>query len=136
MVISQPPDINVTVPNGSFVFRWNPRFGAVMTDRLQKTQRYIDSESIRLMVPYTPMRNGPLMESVKLGTVIGSGELRYIIPYGRLCILRRSLRPEYPDLRGRAACRLFQPEGKEEAPDRQSADLRHLAAPTGRQKMV
>ena len=51
MVIKQPPDINVTVPNGSFVFRWNPRFGAVMTDRLQKTQRYIDSESIRLMVP-------------------------------------------------------------------------------------
>ena len=83
MVISQPPDINVTVPNGSFVFQWNPRFGAVMAEQLRKAQEFIDSECIRLMVPYTPRRNGMLEESVKLGTVIGSGELRYLSPYAR-----------------------------------------------------
>ena len=116
MVIKQPPDINVATPNGSFVFRWNPRFGAVMTDRLQKTQRYIDSESIRLMVPYTPMRNGPLMESVKLGTVIGSGELRYIIPYGRYVYYGEVYGPNIPIYEGEQLVGFFSPKGKKKHP--------------------
>lgn len=116
MVISQPPDINVTVPNGSFVFRWNPRFGAVMTDRLQKTQRYIDSESVRLMVPYTPMRNGLLMDSVKLGTVIGSGELRYLSPYARYLYYGEIYGPNIPIYEGSQLVGYFSPKGKKKHP--------------------
>ena len=52
MKIIQPRDVNVTTPNGSFVFQWNPRFGEMMSERIQKTQRFIDSETMRLMVPY------------------------------------------------------------------------------------
>lgn len=46
-------------------------------------QKYIDSECIRLMAPYTPMRNGFLMRSATLGTKIGSGEINQIAPYAK-----------------------------------------------------
>lgn len=46
-------------------------------------QKFIDQESIRQMSPYTPYLNGVLEESVTLGTVIGSGLLEYLSPYGR-----------------------------------------------------
>lgn len=46
-------------------------------------QKYIDSECIRLMAPYTPMRNGFLRRSATLGTKIGSGEINQVTPYAR-----------------------------------------------------
>ncbi len=46
-------------------------------------QKYIDSECIRLMDRYTPFRSGSLKKSVILGTVIGSGILRYAASYSR-----------------------------------------------------
>lgn len=50
-------------------------FGAV--------QKFIDSECIRLMAPYTPSLTGSLEGSATLGTKIGSGEIRQNIPYAR-----------------------------------------------------
>ncbi len=49
----------------------------------QRVQKYIDSECIRLMVPYTPALNNVLYKSATLGTVIGSGEIEYNSPYAR-----------------------------------------------------
>lgn len=46
-------------------------------------QRYIDSECIRRMSPYTPMLSGVLDKSATLGTVIGSGEIHQDTPYSR-----------------------------------------------------
>ena len=46
-------------------------------------QKYIDSECIRLMAPYTPYRQGILEKSATLGTKIGSGEINQIAPYAR-----------------------------------------------------
>lgn len=46
-------------------------------------QKYVDSECIRLMVPYTPMQNGILMKVAVLGTKIGSGRIYYNSPYAR-----------------------------------------------------
>jgi len=72
--------------------RFNGRLEIKPTDILLKerglqdmgpVQKYIDSECIRLMVPYTPMRNGFLMRSATLGTKIGSGEINQIAPYAR-----------------------------------------------------
>jgi len=57
-----------------------------------KVQKYIDSEMIRAMNPLAPRQNGILINSVTLGTVIGSGELNYIDPkaryhyYGKLMV--------------------------------------------------
>lgn len=48
-----------------------------------KVQKYIDSECIRHMDKYTPMRSGDLKKSVILGSVIGSGILKYVVPYAR-----------------------------------------------------
>ena len=46
-------------------------------------QKYIDSECIRLMKPYTPMLSGVLIKSATLGSTIGSGEIVQIAPYAR-----------------------------------------------------
>ena len=46
-------------------------------------QKFIDSECIRLMAPYTPSRNGILEKSATFGTKIGSGEINQIAPYAR-----------------------------------------------------
>lgn len=48
-----------------------------------KVQKFIDSECIRHMDKYTPFQTGFLKRSVILGTVIGSGILRYVAPYAR-----------------------------------------------------
>lgn len=48
-----------------------------------KVQKFIDSECIRHMDKYTPMQTGFLKRSVILGSVIGSGILRYVAPYSR-----------------------------------------------------
>lgn len=48
-----------------------------------KVQKFIDSECIRHMDKYTPFQTGFLKRSVILGSVIGSGILRYVAPYSR-----------------------------------------------------
>ncbi|QHQ61388.1 hypothetical protein Ana3638_11900 [Anaerocolumna sedimenticola] len=48
-----------------------------------KVQKFIDSEVIRFMVPYTPRQNNILIDSATLGTVIGSGEINQNTPYSR-----------------------------------------------------
>lgn len=81
MIIKQPDDFNAV--NGSFEFKWSKYFCTATSATLLKTQKFIDSECIRLMTPYTPMRNGILYKSAMLGTVIGSGEIKQIMPYAR-----------------------------------------------------
>lgn len=59
----------------------------LMKDRglepMGKVQKFIDQETIRLMAPYTPARDGFLERSATLGTKIGSGEINQIAPYAR-----------------------------------------------------
>lgn len=116
MKIIQPPDVNVTAPNGSFIFKWNPQFGAVMTERLQKAQEFIDRKCIAQMIPYTPWRNGFLEQSVKLGTVLGSGELRYLSPYARYLYYGEIYGPNIPIYEGSQLVGFFSPKGKKKHP--------------------
>lgn len=116
MKIIQPPNLNAATPNGSFVFKWNPNFGAATEAKLQRAQMFIDSECMRLMVPYTPMRNGVLMESVKLGTVIGSGELRYLSPYARYLYYGEVFGPNIPIYEGAELVGFFSPRGQRKHP--------------------
>ncbi|HHV09975.1 MAG TPA: hypothetical protein GXX75_06835 [Clostridiales bacterium] len=46
-------------------------------------QKFIDSEVIRLMSPYIPMRDGMLDKSAAISTVIGSGLVRQEAPHVR-----------------------------------------------------
>lgn len=48
-----------------------------------RLQKFIDSEYIRSVQPYVPLRTGILAASPTLGTVIGSGTVRFIAPYAR-----------------------------------------------------
>lgn len=48
-----------------------------------KVQKFIDSEVIRCMDPFTPFRSGFLKRSALLATVIGSGLIKYVAPYAR-----------------------------------------------------
>lgn len=95
MRIIQPKDSNIT-SNGSLQLKWNRDFGIRTEERFKRAQKFIDSECMRLMVPYTPRRNGFLEQSVKLGTVIGSGELRYLSPYARYLYYGEVYGPNFP----------------------------------------
>lgn len=46
-------------------------------------QKFVDSECKRVMEPYTPMISGMMIDSVEIGTVIGSGVIEYTSPYAR-----------------------------------------------------
>ena len=81
--INQPQNIQIKEAKTQVDFAWRQTFGKDMTDRFTSAQKFVDSECIRLMVPYTPMLNGSLMKSAVLGTEIGSGEIVYQNPYAR-----------------------------------------------------
>ncbi len=48
-----------------------------------EVQKFIDSECIRLMKPFTPFKSGMLEKSANINTVIGSGEIIQRMPYAR-----------------------------------------------------
>ena len=48
-----------------------------------RAQKYVDSEVIRCVDKYVPFNTGFLKKSVRLGSVIGSGVLKYVAPYAR-----------------------------------------------------
>lgn len=60
-----------------------PNFADNAEKRFEITQKYIDSEVLRLSEPYVPKRSGKLIESGTAGTVIGSGVVEYTAPYAK-----------------------------------------------------
>lgn len=81
--IKQPRDAAIQNTNAELSLVWNKTFGSTNTTRFSKVQKFVDSECIRLMTPYTPMRNGILMKAAVHGTKIGSGRIYYHSPYAR-----------------------------------------------------
>lgn len=71
---------------------WSNTFGQDMTSRFSAAQKFVDSEMLRLMSPYTPFRTGVMEKSATLGTKIGSGQIVYVSPgaryqyYGKLMV--------------------------------------------------
>lgn len=59
-------------------------------------QQFIDSEVLRLMVPYTPMDTGAMIQSATAGTVIGSGKIEYNSPYARYLYYGEVYGPNIP----------------------------------------
>lgn len=62
---------------------FHPDLQPRLRQNFQMTQQYIDSEVLRLSDPYVPFDTGYLKRSGILGTVIGSGQIFYLAPYGR-----------------------------------------------------
>lgn len=75
----------ITSKNGSAKAElvWNPGFGPRATQGMVTAQKFVDSEVLRYSGKYTPLRTGALIRSGSLGTIIGSGEVRYVAPYAR-----------------------------------------------------
>lgn len=83
MRIRQPPDAEIQAQKTKVNLVWKQTFSADRTKNFSDVQKFVDSECIRLMVPYTPMNNGILMKTAVLGTKIGSGHIYYNSPYAR-----------------------------------------------------
>lgn len=81
--IKQPKNAEIKAQKAKVSLAWKQTFGADRTAAFVSAQKFIDSECIRLMVPYTPARNNILYKSPTLGTKIGSGRIYYLNPYAR-----------------------------------------------------
>ena len=81
--ITTPADSIIEGPNGQARLVWNESYAPRMNKLLSEKQKIIDSEVLRLCSSMVPLRTGTLEKSGILGTVIGSGEDKYIAPYAR-----------------------------------------------------
>lgn len=68
---------------GKATIEWNPNFGHNWNNKFNNTQKFIDSECLRLMDPYISFKSGMLKQSGILGSNIGSGMLEYTAIYAR-----------------------------------------------------
>lgn len=67
----------------SVTFSWNKGFKKRRKAQFSAAQSYIDQSVLRGCAKYVPLRTGVLVKSGTLGTVVGSGEVKYIAPYAR-----------------------------------------------------
>lgn len=89
-------------------------------ERLDKAQKFVDSECLRLMKPYTPFRTGIMERSATLGTVIGSGKIMYNSPYARYQYYGVVYGPNIPLYENGVLVGFRSPRGKKKHPtDRQ-----------------
>ena len=79
---------------------WKAGFGNERTGMFQRKQVVVDSEVLRYCSPLIPLRTGMLEKSGTLGTVVGSGEVKYITPYARLQYYQTAESREYDRRRG------------------------------------
>ncbi len=98
--IETPRGSIIQGPNGKAELRWNPGFEQRINGVISKKQEIIDSEVLRLCSPMVPLRTGSLERSGTLGTVIGSGEVKYIAPYAKQQYYNTSTSRSYDANRG------------------------------------
>lgn len=83
VVIRTPRGVVIKTKNGTSQLRWNKNFAPERTKNFNTAQEYVDSSVLRYCDPLVPMRTGVLKRSGVLGTVIGTGLVRYIAPYAK-----------------------------------------------------
>ena len=74
--------IHVT-PDMKAELTWNPNYRKKWWRKFSNTQKYVDSEILRLCEPYTPLLTGMLIFSGILGTEVVSGIVKWIAPYAK-----------------------------------------------------
>jgi hypothetical protein len=97
---TRPNDSTVSGANGKATLSWSSEFPTHMNKICSERQKIIDSEVLRLCSPYVPLQTGTLVRSGTLGTVIGSGEVKYIAPYARAQYYNTSTSRSYDARRG------------------------------------
>lgn len=81
--ISTPRGSVIVTPGGKAELKWNPGFGQAYTNKFGKVQVFIDSQVVKGMDPYTPLKTSMMIKSALLGTVFGSGKIQYLAPYAK-----------------------------------------------------
>ncbi|MBW7573914.1 minor capsid protein [Caproiciproducens faecalis] len=81
--IKTPQGEIIITKAGKAKLTWNSSFKNKWPGRFSRAQQYVDSEILRLSAPLVPLRTSMLMKSGQLGTVIGTGLVRWIAPYAR-----------------------------------------------------
>jgi len=79
--ISTPRGSIKKTTGGTVKIEWNKDFKPKYELKFSKAQKVVDSEVLRVSEPYIPMITSTLIKSGILGTVIGSGEVKWIAPY-------------------------------------------------------
>lgn len=82
-VIETPRGAIVIGSNGKAELKFNPNFAPKWTQRYSRAQLFVDSETLRLSEPFTPLLTGTLVKTGILGTDVGSGVVSWIAPYAR-----------------------------------------------------
>jgi hypothetical protein len=82
-IIDTPRGQIIVEPNMTAKLIWNPDFQPKWQDRFSRAQQFVDSEVLRLCEPNIPLLTGMLIMSGILGTVVGSGTVKWIAPYSR-----------------------------------------------------
>lgn len=86
---------------------WNSDFGSRGTELFSRKQKIVDSEVLRYCSPLVPRITGMLERSGTLGTVIGSGEVKYVAPYARFQYYQTAQTRSY-DPSGRRGSKWFE----------------------------
>lgn len=81
--IETPRGTIVVTNNGKAELKWSTTFRQKWQKQYSESQKFVDSEVLRLSDPYIPLRTGMLIKSGILGTVIGNGEVAWIAPYAK-----------------------------------------------------
>lgn len=85
--ISTPKMKTIQVQNStikiSVKLKWDNYFARKHTSRFNSSQKVVDKEFLRYCSKLVPFKTGKLMESGTSGTVIGSGEIKYTVPYAK-----------------------------------------------------
>ena len=98
--ITTPSTATIQGKGGKVSLVWNAGAAGSINSDLEKRQRIIDSEVLRLCAPMVPKRTGALERSGATGTVIGSGEVKYTAPYARPQYFKTATSRSYDPRRG------------------------------------
>ena len=79
--ITTPRGRIVAGKNGRAELVWDTTFADRTNQNFSQNQKYVDNEVLRYCSRLVPFDTGMLEKSGILGTIVGSGEVRYIAPY-------------------------------------------------------
>lgn len=98
--ITTPSTTTIQGKGGKVSLVWNAGAAGSINSDLEKRQRIIDSEVLKLCAPMVPHRSGKLERSGITGTVIGSGGVKYTAPYSRRQYFKTATSRSYDPRRG------------------------------------
>ena len=98
--VKTPHAKKIVLPNGMVTIEFRPDFGARMSGKFDNAQVFVDNEVLRYSQPLIPFRTGTLVRSGKVGTVLGSGLVQYIVPYARFQYYKTGETRSYDSRRG------------------------------------